>query len=244
MTAPRPPKGTGKTARLLLGMLLPALPWTLWFNSSQVESKPEGRDWAGHQAVWNERLVHATGAERSTIASVYAESRARVTAQEAKSTGVLTAAALVAGVATLACTGSLPGVVAGAIALFYLASVITSCCLVLFPRQQYVLTLEEAMSATQGTAEMAASATMSEVDSLRRSNLITGAVHSLVVGLVIAFAAILLFAFVRPASNSQVAEPASRTAYVGTRLVTGGFWGSLSRVDTSASSFGIGSQSG
>jgi hypothetical protein len=177
------------------------LPYTLWLNRSKVKSEPDGLNWDGHQKAWTAQLTGASKDQTEVIRVAYKESRDRIAGFEAKAVGVLTAMAIVAAVAVLACTGPWEAKLFGVLSILFLTSGGMACCWVLMPRQRFVLALQEALSSTSGIAEMAASARMSEPVSIRVSNLVTSAIHDLVRALALTLIAVIFFVSIGSSST-------------------------------------------
>jgi len=183
--------------RRFIGLwITPAFPYVLFLNTRRVKDNPDDLDWDGHRSKWETDLNAPSAEQRDSVKLVYQQSRERLIGFESKAIGVLTAVAIIAAIAGVACTGAAPADWLGLIALLYLVSAGASCCWVLLPGRRFTLVLDEVNSATSGLAEMAASTRMAEPPSIRASNLVTGALHDLVKAMIISVAALAAFVIV------------------------------------------------
>jgi hypothetical protein len=185
--------------------VLPALPYTIWLNRAMVNSDREGDTFDEVMKRWIQTLTEPTTDQVNTIISIYRESKERYSRLEAKAVGVLTAIAIVAAAATLACTRTFVAAIFGWIALVFLTSGGATCCWVLLPRMRHTLVISD-VSQPHLIARIAATSQFSESGTLQMSNLITSALHDLLRALVFTLVAVLLFITIRQDDSQQITD--------------------------------------
>jgi hypothetical protein len=185
-----------KFARFCGLWVFPALPYTIWLNKIKVQKAPDNEEFNALLAQWVTDLRDPVEEQADAVSSIYQESNDRYANLEAKATGVLTAVAIIAAPATLACTGSTIAAIFGGVALFYLTSGGIACSWILLPSMRYALTIEDVLEPNL-LARSATIAKASESGTLRNSNLITSALHDLLRALAITLIAVVLFIAVK-----------------------------------------------
>jgi len=181
-----------KKLRFVSQWVLPTLPFTIWSNRNEIPETPDNLSKEELHKKYAEDLVNLTIDQRNAIVTVYADSQDRFTILESKATGVLTAIAIIAALATFACTGSFASATFGSLALLFLTSGGVACCLVLLPKTRYVLSVPSVVT-TDPVLAAAFCARMSENQTLRMANLITSAMRDLLRALVLTLFAVILF---------------------------------------------------
>jgi len=190
-------------------VVIPAFLWVWWVNRFWIPDPPEGMTSEEHREYWQGQLADASSHVRTAVGTVYEQSTSRLNGLEAKAIGLLTAVAILAAIASVACSG--PSVAAGfgIAALVFLTFAGCACCWVLHPRSRPTLLLSEVLSSSAGVVEMAWAVKMVQPHSSRASNMVTSANYDLIRALVLTLVAITTFVFLRPTSGNG--SPAGTT---------------------------------
>ncbi len=159
--------------------IVPSFPYVIWLNHKYLATPKDKWDLSAETASWNERLGEVTEIQWLAINKIHGDNQARVSSFDAKAIGVLTAAAILAAIATFACQGPLLAAWLGAFDILFILSGGLAGGRVLVLEELPVLFLDDTTGPTHGAAEMAAFSHILHTAAIRKANLISGSLNDL-----------------------------------------------------------------